>query len=151
MGQEGRKARHWCSVDRLSLPAYLDTSFGDKLYIHINTCNIFAIAMHSSIAIKLQCACNGLVKLSKNDRSCFVTTTRAKKHKNGGVTQLMHRLSYIICISYWEPNSCFAFWRFSTNPKMEIVTRNTTACKGNTDNQHNQRLQRKSVFVHFWK
>ena len=65
VGQEGRKARHWCSVDRLSLPAYFDASFGDKLYIHINTCNIFVIAVHSSIAIKLQCACNDLVKLNK--------------------------------------------------------------------------------------
>ena len=92
VGQEGRKARHWCSVDRLSLPAYFDASFGEMLYIHINTCNIFVIAMHSSIAINLQCACNGLVKLNKNDRSRFVTSTRATIQK-----MVVLRNSCIVC------------------------------------------------------
>ena len=46
VGQEGRKARLWCSVERLRLPAYFDASFGSMLYVHINTCNIFVIQMH---------------------------------------------------------------------------------------------------------
>ena len=53
VGQEGRKARLWCGVERLRLPAYFDASFGSMLYVHINTCNIFVIQMHWGIAINL--------------------------------------------------------------------------------------------------
>ena len=57
VGQEGRKARQWCSVERLRLPAFFDASFGSMLYVHINACNIFVIQMHWGIAIN----CNKLV------------------------------------------------------------------------------------------
>ena len=51
--QEGRKARQWCSVERLRLPAFFDASFGSMLYVHINACNIFVIQMQKGIAINL--------------------------------------------------------------------------------------------------
>ena len=57
VGQEGRKARQWCSVERLRLPAFFDASFGSMLYVHIIACNIFVIQMHWGIAI----TCNVLV------------------------------------------------------------------------------------------
>ena len=53
VGQEGRKARLWCSVERLRSPAYFDASFSDLLYVHIITCNIFIIEINRSIAIIL--------------------------------------------------------------------------------------------------
>ena len=53
VGQEGRKARQWCSVERLRLPVYFDASFGSMLYAHLRTCNIFVIEMHWSITISL--------------------------------------------------------------------------------------------------
>ena len=53
VGQEGRKARQWCSVERLRLPAYFDASFCDLLYMHISTRNMLVIEMHCSLAIIL--------------------------------------------------------------------------------------------------
>ena len=53
VGQEGRKARQGCSVERLRLPAFFDASFGSMLYVHINACNIFVIQMQKGIAINL--------------------------------------------------------------------------------------------------
>ena len=86
VGQEGRKARQWCSVERLRLPAFFDASFGSMLYVHINACNIFVIQMHWGIAINLQCACNGLVKVNKNYRSRVVMIILAK-------VQWIHKVS----------------------------------------------------------
>ena len=51
VGQEGRKARHWCSVERSRLPVYFDASFCDLLHMHISTCNILVLEIHWSIAI----------------------------------------------------------------------------------------------------
>ena len=140
VGQEGRKARQWCSVERLRLPAYFDASLCDLLYVHISTCNIFVLEMKWSIAIILGCAWHGLVILYKHDISRFVMCVIATFQKIHNATKMTLRrtrkfqtwccyatrasLFYTNIVTYWKLISCSVFRRFPS--KLRVASESQT-------------------------